>query len=103
QVYSPVAITYSKGKHASWYLNQAGGPTTLADKKNMFIVRANGTVIGRGSREWWSGSIMSAVLQPGDTVYVPDKASGSGFFRNISQSVQLLSGVAVAASVIRTL
>ena len=102
QVYSPVAITYSKGKHAGWYLNQAGGPTTLADKKNMFVVRANGTVIGRGSREWWSGSIMSAVLQPGDTVYVPDKASGSGFFRNISQSVQLLSGVAVAASVIRT-
>ncbi len=103
QVYSPLAITYSKGKRASWYLNQAGGPTTLADKKNIFVIRANGTVIGRGSNQWWSGSMMSAVLQPGDTIYVPDKVSGgNAIFRNIGQTVQLLSGAAVAVSVIRT-
>jgi protein involved in polysaccharide export with SLBB domain len=102
QVYSPLALTYSKGKRAGWYLNQAGGPTTLADKKNMFVIRADGTVIGRGSNQWWSGNMMSAVLQPGDTIYVPDKVSGSGIFKNISQSVQLLSGAAVAVSVIRT-
>lgn len=103
QVYSPLAITYGKGKSAGWYLNQAGGPTTLADKKNIFVIRADGTVIGRGSHSWWSGSVMGAVLQPGDTVYVPDKVSGgNAFFRNIGQTVQLLSGAAVAVSVIRT-
>lgn len=103
QVYSPLAITYSKGKSAAWYLNQAGGPTTLADKKNIFVIRADGTVIGRGSHSWWSGSTMGAVLQPGDTVYVPDKVSGgNALFRNIGQTVQLLSGAAVAVSVIRT-
>lgn len=103
QVYSPLAITYSKGKRAGWYLNQAGGPTTLADKKNMFVIRADGTVIGRGSNQWWSGSMTSAVLQPGDTIYVPDKVSGgNAIFRNIGQTVQLLSGAAVAVSVIRT-
>jgi protein involved in polysaccharide export with SLBB domain len=103
QVYSPLAITYSKGKSAGWYLNQAGGPTTLADKKNIFVIRADGSVIGRGSHSWWSGSVMGAVLQPGDTIYVPDKVSGgNAFFRNIGQTVQLLSGAAVAVSVIRT-
>lgn len=102
QVYSPAAITYSQGKHAGWYLRQAGGPTSIANKKDMFIVRANGTVVGKGSGEWWSGSIMSTILQPGDTIYVPDKAAGSGIFKNLSQSVQILSGAAVAASVIRT-
>jgi hypothetical protein len=46
---------------------------------------------------------MSAILQPGDTVYVPDRVGGgSAIFRNLGQSVQILSGVAVAASVIRT-
>jgi hypothetical protein len=44
---------------------------------------------------------MSSVLQPGDTIYVPDKVGGSGIFKNLGESVQILSGVAVAASVIR--
>jgi protein involved in polysaccharide export with SLBB domain len=102
QVYNPAAITYSKGKSAGWYLRQAGGPTSVADKKDIFVVRANGTVVGRGSREFWSGNAGHTVLQPGDTIYVPDKVAGSGHLKNVGQMVQILSGVAVAASVVRT-
>ncbi len=103
QVYNPTAITFSVGKNANWYLKQAGGPTSLADKKYIFVVRANGTVIGRGSGGWWSGDVLSAVLQPGDTVFVPDKASGgSALMKNLSQSISLLSGAAVAIGVIRS-
>lgn len=102
QVYNPTAITYSEGKHAGWYLRQAGGPTSTANKKDIFVIRANGTVVGKGSGEWWSGNVMSTILQPGDTIYVPDKVGGSGLFKNLGQSVQILSGVAVAVSVIRT-
>jgi protein involved in polysaccharide export with SLBB domain len=102
QIYNPAAITYSKGKSAGWYLKQAGGPTSVADKKDIFVVRANGTVVGRSSGEWWSGNVSHVALQPGDTVYVPDKVAGTGHFKNIGQSIQILSGVAVAANVIRT-
>jgi protein involved in polysaccharide export with SLBB domain len=103
QVYNPTAITFSPGKHASWYLKQAGGPTSLANKKDIFVIRANGTVVGRGSGEWWSGNALSVALQPGDTVFVPEKGAGSSaVFKNLSQSIQLLSGAAVAVSVIRT-
>ena len=102
QVYNPIAITYSAGKHAGWYLKQAGGPTTLAHKKEIFVVRANGTVVGRGSGEWWSGNVLSTTLQAGDTVFVPEKGAGGGIFKNLSQSISLLSGAAVAVSVIRT-
>jgi protein involved in polysaccharide export with SLBB domain len=101
QVYNPAAVTYSKGKSAGWYLKQAGGPTSAANKKDIFVVRANGTVVGRSSEAWWTGSVSSTVLQPGDTIYVPDKVSGTGVFRNMGLSVQMLSGVAVAASVIK--
>src|SRR6476469_566194 len=102
QVYNPIAITYSAGKHASWYLKQAGGPTTLANKKEIFVVRANGTEVGRGSGEWWSGSVLSTTLQAGDTIFVPEKGAGASIFKNLSQSISLLSGAAVAVSVIRT-
>ncbi|HKV92100.1 MAG TPA: SLBB domain-containing protein [Candidatus Angelobacter sp.] len=103
QVYNPTAITFSPGKHANWYLKQAGGPTSLANKKDIFVVRANGTVVGRGSGEWWSGNVLGATLQPGDTVFVPDKAGGgSTLFKNLSQSMGLLSGAAVAVAAIKS-
>ena len=102
QVYNPVAITFSAGKHADWYLKQAGGPTSLANKKEIIVVRANGTVVGRGSGQWWSGNVLGTTLQAGDTVFVPEKGAGSGIFKNLSQTISLLSGAAVAVSVIRT-
>jgi protein involved in polysaccharide export with SLBB domain len=101
QVYNPAAVMFSKGKSAGWYLKQAGGPTSAANKKDIFVVRANGTVVGRSSSEWWTGNVSSTVLQPGDTVFVPDKVTGTGLFKNMGLSVQMLSGVAVAASVIK--
>jgi protein involved in polysaccharide export with SLBB domain len=102
QVYNPIAITFSAGKHAEWYLKQAGGPTSLANKKEIIVVRANGTVVGRGSGEWWSGNVLGTTLQAGDTVFVPEKGAGSGIYKNLAQTISLLSGAAVAVSVIRT-
>ncbi|HLW52684.1 MAG TPA: SLBB domain-containing protein [Candidatus Angelobacter sp.] len=101
QVYNPAAVTFRKGRSAGWYLKQAGGPTSVANKKDIFVIRANGTVVGRSSGEWWSGSVSRAVLQPGDTIYVPDKVTGSGIFKNMGMSMQMFSGVAVAASVLK--
>jgi protein involved in polysaccharide export with SLBB domain len=102
QVYNPVAITFSPGKKAAWYLKQAGGPNSLANKKEVFVVRGNGTVVGRESGSWWTGSVLDATLQAGDTVFVPEKGGGSSFFKNLPQTISLLSGAAVAVSVIRT-
>ena len=65
QVYNSAAITYSQGKHAGWYLRLAGGPTSVANKKDIFVIRANGTVVGKGSGEWWSGSVQDAAASTG--------------------------------------
>ena len=45
QVFNPTAISYRPGHSAKWYLSQAGGYTQLADKKAVFVVRADGSVI----------------------------------------------------------
>ena len=99
QVYSPTAITFAHGKHASWYLRQAGGPTNLGNKKEIFVVRANGAVIGRSGSQWWSGNVLNTVLQPGDTVYVPEKIAAGDKLKLFAESAQVLSGLAVAARV----
>jgi protein involved in polysaccharide export with SLBB domain len=104
QVYNPVAITFSQGKKAGWYLKLAGGPTSLANKKEIFVVRANGIVVGRNSGGLWSGDVLNTTLQAGDVVFVPDKNSSGSLasYKNLSQTISLLSGAAVAVSVIRT-
>ncbi|MGE0405755.1 MAG: SLBB domain-containing protein, partial [Candidatus Korobacteraceae bacterium] len=102
QVYNAAAITYSEGKSAEWYLRQAGGITNLANKKGIFVIRANGSVIGEGSTSsWWGGGVLSTRLRPGDTIVVPEKVlSGSPWLRDLLTSAQLVSSLALAAGVI---
>jgi len=67
QVYNANAITYRPGKTAGWYLKQAGGPTQLANKKGIYIIRANGAVISsEGVTDWFSGGVLNTKMQPGD-------------------------------------
>jgi protein involved in polysaccharide export with SLBB domain len=101
QVYNPTAISYRPGKSAGWYLRQAGGPTHMANRKAVFVVRADGSVTGgKGSGEWFSGDVLSAELRPGDIVFVPEKAlGGSPAWKNTIQAAQLMSSIAIAVSV----
>jgi protein involved in polysaccharide export with SLBB domain len=99
QVYSPTAITFARGHHASWYLRQAGGATNLGNSKDVFVIRANGAVIGKSGNQWWSGNVLNTVLQPGDTVFVPEKIASGDKLKLFAESAQVLSGLAVAARV----
>jgi protein involved in polysaccharide export with SLBB domain len=101
QVYNPTAITFRPGRSAGWYLRQAGGPTTLASRKAVFVVRADGSIVGGKDRgEWFTGNVLSAELRPGDTVFVPEKAlGGTAVWKNTLEAAQLMSTVAIAVSV----
>jgi protein involved in polysaccharide export with SLBB domain len=100
-VYNPTAVSFKPGKSAGWYLNQAGGPTTMANKKNIFVIRADGSVVG-GNGGVFSGGALDAALQPGDMVVVPDKAYGGGMsWKNTLQVAQLVSAVGIAVQVAR--
>src|SRR4029077_15529991 len=94
QVFNPTAVSYRPGKSAKWYLNQGGGPTKLADKKSIFVIRADGSVIGANGG-LWSGSSLNSVLQPGDTVVVPEKAIGGGVqWSTVFLAAQVASSIA---------
>jgi polysaccharide export outer membrane protein len=103
QVFNPTAITYRGTRSAKWYLGQAGGTTQLADKKSIFVVRADGSVISAHNQSgWWSGDPLSATLRPGDTVVVPEKALslGNKNWTAIMQTAQVASSVALAVAYI---
>ncbi|MCU1297268.1 MAG: periplasmic protein involved in polysaccharide export, partial [Acidobacteriaceae bacterium] len=98
-VYNPTGIVFKPGKSAKWYLHQAGGPTAMADKKNVFVIRADGSVAG-GSGGMFSGGALDVALVPGDMVIVPDKAFGGGLrWRETLQQLQVMSAIGVAIAV----
>jgi protein involved in polysaccharide export with SLBB domain len=100
-VYNPTGVTFHSGKSAGWYLTQGGGPTQAANKKAIFVIRANGSVVGTQGGIW-GGSVLDTELRPGDMVVVPEKAYGGGAkWRNILQASQLVSSVGIAIQVAR--
>jgi protein involved in polysaccharide export with SLBB domain len=100
-VYNQTAISFRAGKSASWYLHQAGGATSAGDKKNIFIIRADGTVAG-GVRGLFSGGALESTMLPGDMIMVPTKALGGGLkWRSTLEVAQLVSAVGIAVQVAR--
>lgn len=104
QVFNPTAVSYRPGHSAKWYLSQAGGVTQLADKKAVFVIRADGSVIAakNNSTGWWAGDPISATLRAGDMIVVPEKAPkiGGRNWALIMQSAQMASSVALAVAYI---
>jgi protein involved in polysaccharide export with SLBB domain len=102
QVYNVTALTFTPGKSAEWYLGRAGGVNTTANRKEIFIIRANGSVIGRHSGGF-GNSVLATSLNPGDVVVVPQKIiGGSLFWRNLLSTGQLAASIAITAGVAAT-
>lgn len=93
QVFDPMAVSYRPSRSAKWYLTQSGGPTNMANKKAIFVIRADGSIIG-GKENLFSDPLDSP-LQPGDTIVVPEKALGGGpNWQTLFTAAQLSTSVA---------
>jgi protein involved in polysaccharide export with SLBB domain len=100
QVYNASALTYVPGKEASWYLRRAGGTNEVANRKEILVIRANGSVIGRRSGEWYGSNVLSTRLEPGDVIVVPQKIiGGSLFWKNLLTIAQISSSIAFTAGI----
>ena len=100
QVYNASAITFTPGKSAGWYLQHAGGSTSVANRKEIFVIRANGSVVGRRSGDWYDHDVLSTRMEPGDVVVVPQKIIGASmFWRNLLSTAQIASSIAITAAV----
>jgi protein involved in polysaccharide export with SLBB domain len=100
QVYNSTALTFTPDKTAAWYLSRAGGTNSTAHRKEIFIIRANGSVVGRHSGGFFDPKVLSTKLNPGDVVVVPQKIIGpSLLWKNLLTTAQLASSIAITASI----
>jgi polysaccharide biosynthesis/export protein len=70
EVQSPTSHVYEAGLTRDDYIAKSGGITQKADKKRIYIVRANGDVIS-GERRGWFRRAQVIAVQPGDVIVVP--------------------------------
>ncbi len=97
-VYNQTAFVYDTGGTVSSYVAKAGGMTRDADKDEMYILKVDGTAISKRA----SGGFLSSwgVLDPGDTIVIPEKIEKIAWLREIKDITQILYQLAVTAGVL---
>ncbi|MFZ6693381.1 SLBB domain-containing protein [Undibacterium sp. SXout20W] len=99
------SMIWRKGGSVGKYLADAG-PTSEADLENVFVLRANGTVLSSTGRGWFSSG-NSAELMPGDSIVVPEKLNKESAYKTFTNGLkdwaQILSGFGITAAAIKSL
>jgi hypothetical protein len=75
----------------------------MADKSAAFVVRADGSVLAaKNNSTFWSGDPLNAVLKPGDSIVVPEKAPkiAPRNWGQILQAAQVASSAALTIAYI---
>ena len=100
EVLNPVAFEYSKNINIRSAINQAGGYQQYADKRRVYIIKANG-IVKRPGRNIFAGNV---ALSPGDTIVVPRKLiSHNPGLEALSPITQILSDIAFSAAALENL
>ena len=94
---SPASFAYHEGSSIGDFIRSAGGVQNLGDKSEIFVVRANGTVLANGKK------ILRAPALPGDLVYVPIDSNRGEFWARLRDITGSLFGGLVGAASIKAL
>lgn len=100
EVQFPTSHLYNGGLTVDDYLDRSGGPTRQADNNQIYVVKADGSVMLPEKSAWFGGR--SQQLQPGDTIIVPidvDRLNQLELWTNVSQIVyQMALGAAAVGN-----
>jgi len=82
------------------YMRMAGGPTREADRRQIFVLRADGSVVHResGNSVFDTSSLNSLRLYPGDTIIVPEKVVRASGLRELTAWTQIMSQMSLTAA-----
>ncbi|HEY1209187.1 MAG TPA: SLBB domain-containing protein [Terracidiphilus sp.] len=98
------AFLYHNGASVGEYLHLAGGPNRDADRRQTFVLRADGSVVGHNvGQSIFSSGFNNVRLYPGDTIVVPEKNIGPGAMHEFLAWSQMFSQLALGAAAIDVL
>lgn len=98
-VYNQSTFLYEPDSSIHDYLKRSGGPTKFADTSQIFMIRANGSVVARAKVSHFE----AVAVRPGDAVIVPSNTMKISLVRNFLDWSQVLSGFGLAAAAVNVL
>ena len=100
EVLNPIAFEYSKKLTITSAINQAGGYQQYADKRRVYVIKANG-IVKKANRNIF---VRNVGLEPGDTIVVPRKIiTNNPGLEALLPVTQILSDLAFSAAAIESL
>jgi protein involved in polysaccharide export with SLBB domain len=98
-VFNESAFLHRDDKTVSDYLAQAGGPRKEADKRSIYLLRADGSVISRRGTGFFFGSLDNMHPMPGDAIIVPEDLTRTSWIKDLKDWTQIFFqfGLGVAA------
>jgi protein involved in polysaccharide export with SLBB domain len=105
-VYDPNSFVYEVHSHAGDYLRTAGGPNRTADRKQIFIIRADGSVVSRQYLDhtlWTDDKFARQVIYPGDTIVVPEQLNKTTLLRGLTDWSAVFAQFGLGAAAITVL
>ena len=100
EVLNPIAFEFNGKLTIQSAISKAGGYQSYADKKRVYIIKANG-LVEKNSRNVFTGNYN---LQPGDTIVVPRKINtNSAAIQGLAPVTQILSDLAFSAAALDNL
>tara|TARA_B100000900_G_scaffold301952_1_gene260490 strand:- start:710 stop:2971 length:2262 start_codon:yes stop_codon:yes gene_type:complete len=99
-VLNPIAFEFTGNLNIQSAISKAGGYQPYADKRRVYIIKANG-LVEKNSRNIFAGN---SNLQPGDTIVVPRKINtNSAVIQGLAPVMQILSDLSFSAAALDNL
>jgi protein involved in polysaccharide export with SLBB domain len=103
EVFYPTSHLYKKGLDRENYVSMSGGATKKADRKRIYVVRANGSVVTANAAASWFEATDPKEINPGDTIVVPldvERVRPISLWTNVSQIIYQLAIAAASANAV---
>lgn len=100
EVLNPIAMEYKKSLTTRSAINNAGGYKQYADKRRVYVIKANG-IVEKASRNIF---VRNVKLEPGDTIVIPRKIiTQRPGIQALTPITQILSDLAFSAAALDNL
>ncbi|MCF8077482.1 MAG: SLBB domain-containing protein [Desulfotignum sp.] len=98
-VYSPGSFLYEPNKTLDHYLAKSGGASKTADKKYIYLLKANGEILSMQQHKGFFSHFGKTVLMPGDTIVVPENLERIPYMRLAKDIADIVFKIATTAGV----
>jgi protein involved in polysaccharide export with SLBB domain len=102
-IYNQNAFAFGPNLRLVDYLREAGGPTRNADAGRLYIIRADGSVIPRKGFNPLGRSFDATLLNPGDSVVVPEAIFRGTFLQGLRDWSFVIGQLALGAAAVNVL